>query len=576
MPDEVGPPKAGRFVGILYSPWHSSRYGGRNGDGPTDVSKLLALDANVLRKPESPLWKGYWACYWGEPLYGYYSCTDAWVLRRHAQLLADAGIDTLVFDTTNAVTYRDVYRKLCEVFHQVRQEGDRTPQIVFMVNTKAGETAAEIYRDLYRPGFYRDLWFYWQGKPLMICDPAEAGPELRRFFTLRRAHWPNGQVNTPYAWHWEAKYPQPYGYTDDPSKPEQVNVSVAQNLRRKDGKPTWMSFGDACGRSFHDGKLDRTPGAVDRGYNFEEQWKRAFELKPPFVMVTGWNEWVAGRYGYRKPGGTLKPSAANKWIQTSDWLDGLVTAGRYGLPDGMCCFCDQFSQEFSRDVEPMKGGHGDNYYWQMVADVRRFKGCPPLPKPSSPVTIRIDGDFRQWQTVGPEFLDHQGETSPRDHDGVAGLHYVNRTGRNDLVAMKVARDEKNVYFYVRTRQPISDPAGPNWMWLLIDADRDTATGWQGYDFIVNRTMAGPGKIWLEKCRGGWRWQKVAIVDYRVAGDEAHLAVPRSALGLAQGKTRLALDFKWADNVRVPGDVMDFYLSGDVAPEGRFMYRYVGD
>ena len=29
------------------------------------------------------------------------------VLRRHANLLADAGIDTLIFDTTNAVTYRE-------------------------------------------------------------------------------------------------------------------------------------------------------------------------------------------------------------------------------------------------------------------------------------------------------------------------------------------------------------------------------------------------------------------------------------------------------------------------------------
>ena len=383
---------------------------------------------------------------------------------------------------------------------------------------------------------------------------------------MRRAHWPNWQVNTPYAWHWEARYPQVYGYTDDPKKPEQVNVSVAQNLRRKDGNPTWMSFGDACGRSYHDGQLDRTPGAIDWGYNFQEQWERAFRLKPPFVMVTGWNEWTAGRYRYKKPVGMEQPS----------WLQGLVAAGGYRLPDGTSRFCDQFDQEFSRDVEPMKGGHGDNYYWQLVADVRRFKGCPPLPKASSPVSIRIDGAIRQWREVTPEFLDHQGETAPRDHDGSAGLHYINRTGRNDLTAMKVARDEKNVYFYVHTRQSISDPAGPNWMWLLINADQDTATGWQGYDFIVNRTMAGPGKTWLEKCRGGWHWQKVAIVDYRVAGDEMHLAVPRSALGLAQGKARLAIDFKWADNVQAPGDVMDFYLSGDVAPEGRFMYRYVGD
>ena len=76
------------------------------------------------------------------------------MLRRHAQLLADAGIDTLIFDTTNARTYPDVYMQLCEVFRQVRQEGGRTPQIAFMVNTKAGETAREIYQDLYQPGLY--------------------------------------------------------------------------------------------------------------------------------------------------------------------------------------------------------------------------------------------------------------------------------------------------------------------------------------------------------------------------------------------------------------------------------------
>jgi hypothetical protein len=576
MPDEVGPPQAGRFVGILYSPWHDHHYGKPgSGEGPTDISKLLARDPDLLRKPESPLWKGYWACYWGEPLFGYYSCTDPWVLRRHANLLADAGIDTLIFDVTNAQNYPDVYHKMGEVFQQMRGQGDRTPQIAFMLNTKAGESAARLYQNLYRPGLYRDLWFHWQGKPLMLCDPAEASPELRQFFTLRRAHWPNWRRNTPFAWHWEAVYPQPYGYTDDPKRPEQVNVSVAQNLRQKDAKPTWMSFGDACGRSFHDGKLDRTPGATDRGYNFQEQWKRAFELKPPFVMVTGWNEWVAGRHGYRKPGGTLKPSAANKWIETSDWLDELVAAGGYRMPDGMCCFCDQFSPEFSRDIEPMKGGHGDNYYWQLVANVRRFKGAPALPQASPPLSIRIDGGFSQWRDVAPEFLDHVGETAPRDYDGVAGLHYTNRTGRNDLVAMKVAHDRKNVYFYVRTREPLSSPGGSNWMWLLIDADQNAATGWQGYDFIVNRTLEAGGKTWLEKNEGGWRWRKVAPLDYRLEGNELHLAIPRAALGLAPAETLLSLDFKWADNVQSPGDVMDFYTSGDVAPEGRFMYRYVG-
>lgn len=543
-PAEVGPLKPDRFVGIFYFLTHSEGRRGQPADGPYDVAKILARDPAAIRNPKSPLWGGIGAShYWGEPLFGYYRSDDPWVLRRHAQLLADAGIDTLIFDTTNAQSYPEIYRVLCEVFRQVRQSGGRTPQFAFMVNTRAGETAERIYHDLYAPGLYPELWFRWQGKPLMICDPAAASPELRQFFTLRRAHWPFTLTNTPFAWHWEATYPQPYGYTDNPQVPEQVNVSVAQNLRQSDGKVTNMSAGNARGRSFHAGREDTAPGAVNHGYNFQEQWQRAFELKPPFVMVTGWNEW---------------------------------TAGRWGTPDGPLVFVDQFDEEFSRDIEPMRGGHGDNYYWQLIANVRRFKGAPPLPRASAPVTLRVGDGFAPWANVGPEFRDHVGETAPRDFDGVAGRHYTNRTGRNDLESMKVARDDQRVYFYARTAAALTPPTGSNWMWLLIDADQNPATGWAGYDFIVNRTVDADGKSWLEKNDGGWRWKKIAPVELQVAGRELQLAVPRAALGLAAGRTRLAIDFKWADNLQRPGDVLDFYVSGDVAPEGRFNYRYAGD
>ena len=377
--DGSAPQRTDRFTGIFYFLWHNQREGkSPHWDGPYDVSRILTRDPAALQKPDSPLWGpiGMYH-YWGEPVFGYYLSTDPWVLRRHAHLLADAGIDTLIFDTTNAVIYRDVYRQLCEVYSQIRREGDRTPQIAFMVNTQAGQTAQQIYEDLYQKGDYRELWFQWQGKPLMICDPAQASPELRQFFTLRRAHWPFERVNTPYAWHWEAAYPQVYGYTEDPAVPEQVNVAVAQNLRLSDGLPTNMSSGEARGRSYHDGRIDTAPDAVHHGYNFQEQWQRALELNPPFLMITGWNEWIAGRWG--QPGQPL-------------------------------VFVDQFTQETSRDIEPMKGGHMDNYLWQMVANIRRFRGAAALPAPSAPQSISIDGDFAAWHQVQPEFRDHLHET----------------------------------------------------------------------------------------------------------------------------------------------------------------------
>lgn len=545
LSDEVGPPKKDRVVGIFYFLWHDQQDGKNpNGDGPYDVAKILGKDPDAAKKAGSPLWGPVGMFhYWAEPLYGYYHSMDPWVLRRHAQLLSDAGIDMLIFDTTNVVTYPAVYNRLCEVFEQVRKEGGRTPQIAFMVNTEAGKTAQRIYDDLYRPGRYRDLWFLWQGKPLLICDPAEASPELRAFFTLRRAHWPFTMVNTQNAWHWEATYPQPYGYTDDPLKPEQVNVSVAQNLRASDGQVTNMSNGDARGRSFHDGKTDVAPGAVNQGLNFQEQWKRVNELRPPFVMVTGWNEWIAGNWG---------------------------------KPDGLPVFVDQFDEEYSRDIEPMRGGHTDNYYWQLVANVRRYKGAPPLPKASAPKTIHIDKGFAQWQKVGPEYRDTNGDTSPRDYTGVSGTHYTNKTGRNDLEAFKAARDANYLYFYARTRAPITPHTDSNWMWLLIHTGFSNGVDWEGYDFIVNRKVENSGTTWLEKSEGGWHWKKAAVVHYVVIGNELQIAIPRKALGLPEGITEVSLDFKWADNTQHPGDILDFYVSGDVAPEGRFRYRYFGD
>ncbi len=541
LSEEVGPSRSDRFVGIFYFLWHTRQQPYPNHSGPYDVTQILAKDPAASSKADSPGWGPIGTPhYWGEPLFGYYLSSDPWVLRRHAHLLADAGIDTLIFDTTNAATYPDEYGKLCDVFEQIRHEGDRTPQIAFMVNTKAGETAKQIYADLYKPGRFRDLWFHWQGKPLLLCDPDQAGPELRQFFTLRRAHWPFTMVNTKNAWHWEATHPQPYGYTDDPQQPEQVSVSVAQNLGQRDGRVTNMSGGTARGRAFHGGRQETAPGAVNFGDNFQEQWKRALELKPPFVMVTGWNEWIAGRFG--RPGGPPE-------------------------------FVDQFNQEFSRDIEPMRGGHGDNYYWQLIANVRRYKGAPAVPKSSPAKTIEITGGFEQWRDVEPEYLDHMGETVPRNFAGVAGTHYTNRTGRNDLVAFKVARDDKNVYFYARTRDQLSPATDPNWMWLLIDADRNPATGWRGFDFIVNRTIDAEGTSWLESCEDGVHWKKIAPVVYHHRGNELHVAIPREALGWPAGHAALSFDFKWADNLQHPDDPLDGYASGDVAPDGRFCYRF---
>jgi hypothetical protein len=523
-----------RTVGIFYFLWHE-----RDLTEPAfNIAHILAKDPDILKKPNSPLWgPARTQYYWGEPLYGYYNTLDPWVIRRHATLLADAGIDTVIFDTTNRRTYRDAYLKICEVWSQIRREGGRTPQICFMVNTKAGETADELFKDLYQPGLYPNLWFRWQDKPLLICDPKMASPEVKKFFTLRKAHWPFTQVNTQNAWHWEATYPQVYSYDTDPKIAEQVNVSVAQNLRISDGKVVNMSDGDARGRSFHAGGRDTAPGAVNQGHNFAEQLRRAQELDPPFMMITGWNEW---------------------------------TAGKFSRPGKPVVFVDQFDQENSRDIEPVTGLHHDHYYHQLVAGVRRYKGQLPLPAASAPTTLHSAAGFAQWRDVAPAFTDHAFDDDHREF-GQGARRYVNTSGRNDLAVMKVARDATHVYFYAQTRRPLTASTDANWMLLLLDTDQKRTTGWEGYDWVVNRSIDGR-ETWLERNTGGWTWEKVAKVQLTVSGNELMLAVPRSALGLPAGDA-LTLDFKWWDNPQKPGDLMEVYVNGDAAPDGRFNFRY---
>ncbi|MCC7338229.1 MAG: hypothetical protein IT422_24315 [Pirellulaceae bacterium] len=526
-----------RQVGIFYFTW-------LNLNEVHDNTQILAKYPDALSTTASPPWGPKNAYhFWGEPLFGYYRSDDPWILRRHAELLSDAGVDFLVFDATNAAIYQDVILKLLQVFEEQRQLGERVPQVTFMVNTQAGETADRILQTFYKSSHHPEnehpeLWFRWQGKPLLLCDPAEASPEVAEFFTLRKAHWPFELVNTHNAWHWEATYPQVYSYDTDPSKPEEVNVSVGQNLRQSDGRVEMMSTGNARGRSFHGGKVDTRPDAYQYGFNFEEQWQRAFELDPEIVFVTGWNEWIAMQLNHG---------------------------------EGRPVFCDQFDAENSRDVEMMKGGYADNYYLQLAANIRRYKGMNPPPTCSLPTTIDIAGPFEQWNQVSYEYQDHANETLPRDHAGCGNNHYRVTTGRNDFRVLKVAQDAKNLYFYAQTSEPISPSNGENWMWLLLDIKDSNQPNWEGFHFLVNRQRSTPSETSIESCAGQWNWQSAGTANYRVEGNQMQLAIPKSALGIENPS--YAIEFKWLDNTQSPGEIMDLYTNGDTAPSGRLRYRF---
>lgn len=552
---EVGGPRKDKYVGLFYWTWHTRQSQGKH--GPYDVSKILEKKPEAIDNYNDPIWpEENTPFYWGEPLFGYYQDTDRWVLRKHAEMLADAGIDVIIFDCTNGnITWRESYMKLCQTFEEARKDGVKTPYIAFMLGLFAQPESLQamerLYKNFYQPGLYKDLWFYWKGKPLIMAYPEllKAVPgdtattrlhrAIQNFFTFRPGQPAYNIGNAkPNQWGWLQIYPQHGFIKQADGSYEQVPVGVAQNWSKERGL-TAMNAPEAFGRSYtHTHGQINEPGAVNHGYNFQEQWNRALKMDPEFIFITGWNEWIAGRY--------------KEWQKQPN------------------AFPDEFSEERSRDIEPMKGGHKDDYYYQMVANIRRFKGVlPEQTTPSTPKTILIDGKFDEWDKVQPLYTAYRGNTIHRNSDGWGQTHYKNKTGRNDIVLAKVARDEKNIYFYVETNADLTPSSDPGWMRLFIDIDRNKSTGWEGYDFVINRI--NPGKTALvEQSKKGWNWQPVALVDYAVKGNKLEIKVPKDVLRIAGNPD---FEFKWSDNMQTEGDIMDFWANGDVAPLGRFNYHY---
>jgi hypothetical protein len=286
---------------------------------------------------------------------------------------------------------------------------------------------------------------------------------------------------------------------------------------------------------------------VERGLNFEEQWNHALKTNPQFIFVTGWNEWVAGRYA--------------SWSKYTD-------KDCYFYPGGL--FVDQYTQEYSRDCEPMRAGHEDNYYYQLAGYVRRFKGVRPMPSASGPSQIQVDGNFHDWEAVQPEFRDTIGDTIHRNHRGYGSLIYQNDTGRNDFVICKAAYDSSSLFFFAQTLNKITPRTGPHWMLLFLDTDQNARTGWLGYDFVINEEVLDDAKTTVKKWESS-QWKTVGKAHYCINGNGLELSIDRSLIDLKSGKPRF--DFHWADNIKKFGDISEFGVNGDSAPNRRFNYRF---
>ncbi|MBQ6267844.1 MAG: hypothetical protein IJK64_08760 [Clostridia bacterium] len=531
-------------VGVFYFLWN----GEHSQSGPYDVTKIMQNDPLAYTSVER--WEaagggGYavWH-HWGEPLFGYYFQSDRWVVSRHCQMLTDAGVDFIVFDTTNAVPYLERARELIDVWYGYYLQGKHVPKLAFYTNSDSGRILNLLYDSFYcnddlkaRYPDVDDLWFRMNGKPMVVgnADDANLRPEVKEYFRIKAVQWPTDSKHSDgFPWmEFGTTLHTVGGYYKNSLQDESImNVSVAQHCDScRFSASAWYGRKDH-GRSWHNGKKDPAQDAALWGYNFAEQWDYAIKLDPDIVFVTGFNEW---------------------------------TAMRLNEPGEPIAFIDNCDEEYSRDVEPAAGRLGDNYYMQLVSYIGKFKRSVSAVFTGNPVTIDVNGAFDQWDDsrITAVYKDYENDTFDRDSRGFGDTYYTDASGRNDIVNAKVAEDAQNLYFYVDTAAPLSPATDSAWMTLFLNTSGKT-----GYDFVINRTAPAGGKTAVEAIDGDRR-QTVGTAEIRFEGNRLMLSVSKSLLGLGKNA---AFSFKWADNY-IDGDLMSFYTKGDSAPYGRLNWMY---
>ncbi len=535
-----------KLVGIFYHVWH----GYHNSlcddlESTYNISYLLENDPNTLWDP-SIHQKDFH--YWGEPLYGYYNSSDPWVISRHMELLINAGIDYLIYDLTNTVIYVNAINSIFAVLDNFQKQGFKVPKVAFYTNSSSGLTISRCYDNWYKDNKYSNLWFSLDGKkPLIIGKKGEVmqltnGSEIIDKLDIVSGVWPTDPFQDPEAFPWMSwNYPQDNFYGT-------MSVSLAQHpgMRMSEGS------GSNRGRGFNYSTYSADSENFRAGTNFEGQWKTVFdtmdkskegydeESEVNNVFITGFNEWIAQKL-----------------------VDG----------NGQVYFVDTFNEEYSRDVEMCKNGYGDNFYCQMVENVRKFAFTEGNHYIYEKHTIDInDSSLEGWKDVKNSYVDLANDCIARDYASAdQHSHYVDNTNRNDIVKTSITHDNDNLYIKVETKEDLTvrEENDKNYMNILLNTKKNEDS-FNGFDYVINRSVLN-GKASIERLRKDFVTEKVGECDIVIKGNVLQVAIPLKTLSLSAQNCNLSV--KITDNLKDEKDILDYYVSGDSAPLGRLGYEY---
>lgn len=539
-----------KYVGLFYFLWLGTH---AQGKVIFDISKITKdgqdNDAFQTDTPDTPT--GYYH-HWGESAFGYYNSTDEWVIRKHVEMFVAAGIDFLVFDCTNGFTYQNVAKVLFNVLLEYQEAGWNVPKIMYYLATPGSylRCLKEVYNFAYATDTYKSLWFCPDGKPLItmhqdfydkgaaqyyglnMSDATEKA--MFELFEFKARQWPNEAPEEEGVPWMDFNYPQ-YNHNG------WMNVSIGQHVT--------IRFSDLVGTQARG--YDPTTMVTDHSrwredINFQGQWKTVLDNKDDvrFAFMTGWNEWIA-----------IKMKDAN----------------------GVYFTVDTYNAEYSRDIEPSEN-NGDNSYLLMTQKVREYNYTEAKHYIYPKTTLDITKDDEAWANVKAEYVDFTNDCKDRDakgytYDKILTPKYVDRSGRNDISTVKVARDDEYVYFRVTVAgEKITDyeSGDKGWMNIWLKT-QNAAESYNGYNYVLNRSVDG-NKTTVQKASGG-KLVDCGTADLFVEGNVMVVRAKLSDLGLSA--TNYDIEFKVTDNVKEADEFnyLDYYRTGDSAPIGRLNYKY---
>lgn len=605
-----------RVVGIFYITWHTQDLHNQPTPYTGDITQILLKDPEARKDTNHPAWRHVWYHY-AEPEMGYFLSQDEWVVRKDMSMLADAGVDLVILDVTNAVRYWDEWEVLFSTMQKMKAEGNIVPKFCFWAfNGPVITVVQELYNNIYKKNRYSDLWFYWDGKPLLLYnknprynasggwvenpnpnyyeaavndpnDPNYNNPdytqksltdytnEVKEFFTLRNMWWGYYDWGGERFIGTEDNWSFGYNLEDERIK----KMTPKELLSTHNGKPEQGAVTPAQ----HPVTMTQNPMGIGKSWTrkYGEPQLNEYDMPEvgyiPYLNAVKQNPVLYGAYFQESWDYALEGDP--EFLYINDWNEWTAmkfnTEGETSWLGRMnpFMFVDQYNMEFNRGIQPMKGGYSDNYYMQMAQNIRRYKGSRPIPKHKDYMEAKIDGRYGEWRKDSIEYRDTHGDTFHRNAKGYAGLHYTNTSGRNDIITSKIRVGKEIISFYAETAQSLTPHTDKNWMLLLLDADNNSSTGWYGYDFIVNQNVKSDRTSTLMRYdneKGEWVF--VADISMRYAENKIELAIPRNLLNLPTEE--FTLDFKWADNPAELKDPISLCLNGDTAPNRRFNYRLI--